>query len=57
MGIFADSAIAQPLNITLVRSNYNGYGVSCFGGTNGSIEAIVTGGTAPISWGPSTRNH
>ncbi|MCW5899469.1 MAG: SprB repeat-containing protein [Flavobacteriales bacterium] len=49
-GLFAESAFAQPLNITLVRSNYNGYGVSCFGGTNGSIEAIVTGGTAPYTY-------
>ena len=47
------SAHAQsPLSITLQPSNYSGYQVSCFGKQNGSINATITGGTAPYqkSW-------
>ena len=35
----------QPMVITEVHSDYNGYGVSCHGATNGWIDITVTGGT------------
>ncbi len=43
-------AIGQALNVTLMPSDHNGYAVSCFGGVDGEIEAIVTGGTPPYTY-------
>jgi hypothetical protein len=34
----------QPITIDGVVSDYNGSAISCFGGTNGSVNASVTGG-------------
>jgi Zn-dependent metalloprotease len=34
----------------LTLSNYNGYNVSCFGGSNGTATANPSGGTAPYSY-------
>ena len=31
-------------------SSYNGFGISCFGGSNGSIDANATGGNAPYNY-------
>ncbi len=44
--------ITQPaaLSNNVATSNYNGYGVSCFGGNNGSASANVTGGVSPYSY-------
>lgn len=39
----------EPLNISLSASNQNGNGVSCAGASDGSITAIVEGGTAEYS--------
>ncbi|MEJ5268080.1 MAG: gliding motility-associated C-terminal domain-containing protein [Bacteroidales bacterium] len=39
--------LSANINIT---SNYNGYGVSCFGSSNGSAQVIVTGGTPNYSY-------
>src|SRR5690606_5174099 len=36
----------QPITYTGTVSNYNGYGVSCFGGNNGTINILPTGGTS-----------
>lgn len=44
------TASAQAPTVTLARSNYNGYGISCFGLKNGSIDATVTGGTTPYTY-------
>ncbi|MFN5147817.1 MAG: T9SS type A sorting domain-containing protein, partial [Flavobacteriia bacterium] len=44
--------ISQPaaLSVTLNGSNYNGYGVSCFGSTDGSVDATANGGVAGYSY-------
>ncbi|MBP6573369.1 MAG: SprB repeat-containing protein [Flavobacteriales bacterium] len=46
----AITASAQAPTVTLTKSNYHGYGISCFGLKNGSIDATVTGGTAPYTY-------
>lgn len=44
-------AVAAPaLNVSITRSNYHGYGVSCFGMKDGTLQAEVTGGTAPYHY-------
>jgi hypothetical protein len=43
-------AAAQGPTVTLTPSNYNGYHISCFGVKDGSIDATVTGGTAPYTY-------
>ncbi|PSJ72839.1 hypothetical protein C7N43_32180 [Sphingobacteriales bacterium UPWRP_1] len=35
---------------TLTVSNFNGYGVSCYGGTNGSATLTMTSGLAPFTF-------
>ncbi|MGR6088166.1 MAG: SprB repeat-containing protein [Arcticibacter sp.] len=44
--------IAQQLNLSLTPSNYNGYHISCFGNSDGSINLTITGGIPPyqILW-------
>ncbi|MBS1938545.1 MAG: hypothetical protein JSS84_12140 [Bacteroidetes bacterium] len=44
------AAAAPTLNVSLTRSNYHGYGVSCFGMKDGTLQAAVTGGTAPYHY-------
>ena len=41
---------AQSLSVTLTASDHNGYNISCFGGRDGSIQALVSGGTAPYHY-------
>jgi gliding motility-associated-like protein len=41
----------EPLQVTnAVLSNFNGFNITCFGATNGSISHQVSGGTAPYSY-------
>lgn len=40
----------QPVIFTGTMPNYNGYQVSCFNGTNGSINIVPTGGTGTYSY-------
>jgi len=45
--------IAQPAALVAIAqgtSNFNGYGVSCFGGNNGTGSVTVIGGTSPFSY-------
>src|SRR5689334_1855227 len=42
-------SIAQ-LSVSLTLSTYNGFNVSCFGGTNGWITANPSGGTSPYTY-------
>ena len=46
---------AQQLNLSLTPSNYNGYNISCFGNSDGSIDLTISGGTPPyqILWSNS----
>jgi hypothetical protein len=45
---------AQTLTVTLVPSDYNGYAVSCFGEKDGTLTAVISGGTPPYRLGWST---
>jgi len=35
----------EPINVDAVLSDYNGFNISCFDGSNGSITPLITGGT------------
>ncbi len=41
---------ADPLAIDFNTSDYNGYGVSCFGQSNGTAQAVVSGGENPYTY-------
>ena len=38
------------LSISETHSNYTGYGVSCNGATDGSIDVLTEGGTLPYTY-------
>lgn len=45
--------ISEPLAVlatSATTSSYNSYGISCFGGNNGSIDLTTNGGTSPYSF-------
>jgi hypothetical protein len=46
---------AQQLNLSLTPYNYNGYNISCFGNSDGSINLTISGGIPPyqILWSTS----
>ncbi len=48
--IYDTITITQPdsLYTTYSTTNFNGYEISCFGGTDGEIDILVNGGTAPF---------
>lgn len=48
----ASATLTQPavLSKTITKSNYTGYGVSCFGSNNGFININPIGGTAPYHY-------
>lgn len=50
--VYSDISLTQPdeLKLTLTTSNYNGYSISCYDCANGSINTIVTGGTAAYTY-------
>lgn len=44
------TVVKSPLVVTEVISDYNGFGVSCFGGANGSIDLTVDGACMPYTY-------
>ncbi|MBS1612004.1 MAG: hypothetical protein JST49_04230, partial [Bacteroidetes bacterium] len=42
--------VSPSFTSNIVSSNYNGYGVSCIGGANGTATVTVTGATTPINY-------
>lgn len=54
-------SIGQPegVNISFTYSNYNGNNISCHNANDGTIEAHITGGTAPFTylWSNGTSNQ
>jgi len=59
----ANAAITQPAALVAATStsNFNGYGVSCFGGNNGSANVSVSGGVTAYNYnwsnGATTANN
>jgi hypothetical protein len=47
---FTVEVLPTPLSITATTSDYNGYGVSCNGSTDGSIDIKVGGGCMPYTY-------
>jgi hypothetical protein len=46
--------LAQPLQVSFTPVTHNGYEISCFGGTDGSVTANPSGGTPPYTYKWST---
>jgi len=46
------ATITEPaaLSVALTGSDYNGYGVSCYNSTDGSVSSAVTGGVGPFTY-------
>ncbi|MFC2110852.1 HYR domain-containing protein [Bacteroidota bacterium] len=42
--------VAKPLALSHIASDFNGYGVSCNGGSNGSIDVTLDGGCLPYNY-------
>ncbi len=54
--IVGNYSVNEPGNLMLdlSPSDYNGYGIACYLGNNGTVEALVSGGTQPYSYNWST---
>lgn len=54
----ASISVSQPAQLTgsTSLSNYNGFNVSCKGGSNGSINLTPSGGTSPYTYSWSTSS-
>lgn len=48
--VLTDVTQPTPLTVTASSSDYNGFDVSCNGGSNGSLLAIAAGGLPPYSY-------
>lgn len=44
------TVVKSPLVVSSIQSDFNGFGVSCFGGANGSIDLTVSGACEPYSY-------
>lgn len=40
----------DPLNIVVSKSNKNGYGIGCHGGSDGNLDVTIAGGTSPYQY-------
>jgi uncharacterized protein (DUF2141 family) len=56
---YATYSVTQPppVTISFTVSNYNGYSVSYYGATNGSINTTVSGGTPPYTYTWNNGSH
>ncbi len=55
--LFGDLAEPPPLAGTLFAPTFNGANISCFGGSNGSITALPSGGTPPYQYSWNTGSQ
>ena len=44
------SLFGQAFQVTLTPSNYNGYNVSCFGESDGTLQVSTANGTPPYAY-------
>lgn len=44
------TVLPPPMNVNYTASDYNGFNISCFGYSDGSISVTATGGCAPLTY-------